>query len=135
MSNDGQRMFDACVFAPTIIGGPVVTICGIAYILWILSPMALFGMLAFFLFYPVQARPRNFIQRNVSLEYCQMSVKRTISFKLLQYSISRLNGYFKSKSIKISDQRVSTVNEILDCIKLIKMYAWEEPFRQNLMGK
>ncbi|XP_043273528.1 multidrug resistance-associated protein 5-like isoform X1 [Venturia canescens] len=103
MSNDGQRMFDACVFAPTIIGGPIVTICGITYILWILSPMALFGILAFFLFYPIQ------------------------------YSISRLNGYFKSKSIKISDERVSAVNEILDCIKLIKMYAWEEPFRLNLM--
>lgn len=52
----------------------------------------------------------------------------------LQYLISCLNGYFRKRSIIMSDQRVSAVNEIFNCIKLIKMYAWEDPFSLNLLG-
>lgn len=55
-------------------------------------------------------------------------------FYFFQYFISHLNGYFRKRSITISDQRVSAVTEIFNCIKLIKMYAWEDPFSLNLLG-
>ncbi|XP_057338415.1 ATP-binding cassette sub-family C member 5-like isoform X4 [Microplitis mediator] len=103
MSNDSQAVYDLCIYTPMIIAGPIITILIIIYILFVLSPLALSGFLFFFCFYP------------------------------LQYLISRLNGYFRKRSIIMSDQRVSAANEIFNCIKLIKMYAWEDPFSLNLL--
>ncbi|XP_046413794.1 ATP-binding cassette sub-family C member 5-like isoform X2 [Neodiprion fabricii] len=102
-SNDSQRIYDAIVFGPMIIAGPITTVWGVCYILWVLSPMALLGMITFLLFYPVQ------------------------------YAISYYTGYLRSKSMNISDFRVRLTNEILECIKLIKMYAWEKRFSQDLL--
>ena len=33
-----------------------------------------------------------------------------------------------------SDKRVALMNEILNSIRLIKMYAWEEPFIEKIKG-
>jgi hypothetical protein len=44
------------LFGPMIIGGPVVTVFGVFYILWLLGPWALLGMATFLLFYPAQVR-------------------------------------------------------------------------------
>lgn len=35
----------------------------------------------------------------------------------------------------ITDGRVRTMNEILNSIKLIKMYAWEDSFEKKIAGK
>ncbi|XP_046735959.1 ATP-binding cassette sub-family C member 5-like [Diprion similis] len=102
-SNDAQRIYDVIVFGPMIIAGPITTVWGVCYILWVLSPMALLGMTAFLLFYPVQ------------------------------YMISYYTGYLRTKAVHISDLRVKLTNEILECIKLIKMYAWEKRFSQDLL--
>ena len=53
-ANDAQRIFDLCVFGPLIIGGPVIALGGCIYIGLLLGPYALFGMVAFVLFYPLQ---------------------------------------------------------------------------------
>ena len=53
-ANDGQRIFDFVVLGVLIVGGPVVGVGGVVYILWLLGPYALSGMLAFLLFYPIQ---------------------------------------------------------------------------------
>lgn len=34
----------------------------------------------------------------------------------------------------ITDSRVRTMNEILNSIKLIKMYAWEDSFEKKIAG-
>ncbi|XP_024938073.1 multidrug resistance-associated protein 5 isoform X5 [Cephus cinctus] len=103
-SNDSQRVFDMVILGPMVIGGPIVTICGVFYILWILSPMALLGMIAFLIFYPCQ------------------------------YIISRTTSYYRGKAVKVGDSRIRLMNEILQCIKLIKMYAWERRFSEDLIG-
>nr|XP_045601897.1 ATP-binding cassette sub-family C member 5-like isoform X2 [Procambarus clarkii] len=101
-ANDAQRIYDLVVLGPLIIGGPVVGAGGVAYILWLLGPWALFGMVAFLLFYP------------------------------FQYGISRLTGYLRRKTIAVTDERVRMVNELLTCVKLIKMYAWEKSFASTI---
>ncbi|RZF41687.1 hypothetical protein LSTR_LSTR011622 [Laodelphax striatellus] len=103
-ANDSQRIFDMVLFGPMIIGGPVTMTLGIFYILWLLSPWALSGMLLFIVFYPVQ------------------------------YFMSRCTGYFRGKALSVCDTRIRLVSEILQCIKLIKMYAWESTFAYNLHG-
>ncbi|XP_063866904.1 ATP-binding cassette sub-family C member 5-like isoform X1 [Scylla paramamosain] len=103
-ANDAQRIFDFVVIGPLIIGGPLVAVGGVIYILWLLGPWALFGMVAFLLFYP------------------------------FQYCLSRLTGYLRRKTITVTDERVRMMNELLNCVKLIKMYAWEKSFASTVSG-
>ncbi|XP_049784176.1 ATP-binding cassette sub-family C member 5-like isoform X4 [Schistocerca cancellata] len=102
-SNDGQKIMDMALFVPMIIGGPIVIICGVSYILWLLGPWAVLGMTSFLLFYP------------------------------LQYAISRMTAYFRGRAVKITDKRVKLMTEILNSIKFIKMYAWEKGFCDSLL--
>ncbi|CAL1686665.1 unnamed protein product [Lasius platythorax] len=102
--NDSQRLFDVIIYGPMIISGPIVLSCGIIYIVWLFNPIALIGIIAFLSFYPCQ------------------------------YFISRATGYFRSKSVSITDARVRLMSEILECIKLIKMYSWEKYFSQKLLA-
>lgn len=100
---ENQRLFDVIIYGPMIISGPIIVTCGIVYILWLFNPLALLGTLAFVAFYPCQ------------------------------YCISRVVGYFRSKTVIITDARVKLMNEILQCIKLIKMSSWEKYFSRKLL--
>lgn len=102
-SSDGQRIFDMVLFGPMVIGGPLVTVFGVFYILFLLGPWALLGMATFLLFYP------------------------------LQYGISRLMGLLRGKTVTLTDQRVQLMTEILRCIRFIKMCAWENCFTKKLL--
>ncbi|XP_066942829.1 ATP-binding cassette sub-family C member 5-like isoform X2 [Macrobrachium rosenbergii] len=101
-ANDAQRIYDYVVLGPLIIGGPFVAVGGVVYILWLLGPWALFGMLTFLLFYP------------------------------FQYGISRLTSYLRRRTVTVTDERVCKMNELLSCVKLIKMYAWEKSFASSI---
>jgi len=101
-ASDSQRIYQMVIFGPMIISGPVAMSFGILYILWLLSPWALVGMLVFVLFYPIQ------------------------------YGLSRLVGHYQAKVITMADKRICLTSEILSCIKLIKMYAWEKSFAKSL---
>ncbi|XP_042240635.1 multidrug resistance-associated protein 5-like isoform X3 [Homarus americanus] len=101
-ANDAQRIYDLVVIGPLIVGGPLVAIGGVVYILWLLGPWALFGMVAFLLFYP------------------------------FQYGLSRLTGYLRRRTVTVTDERVRMMNELLMCVKFIKMYAWEKSFASTI---
>ncbi|XP_078051143.1 ATP-binding cassette sub-family C member 5-like isoform X2 [Augochlora pura] len=103
-TNDSQRLFDVVIYGPMILNGPIIIICGTLYILWMFSPIALVGTLVFLLFYP------------------------------FQYLMSRGVGYYRSNAVIIADMRVKLMNEILDCIKLIKMCSWEKYFFSKLLS-
>uniref|UniRef100_A0A8C9UYT8 ATP-binding cassette sub-family C member 5 n=1 Tax=Scleropages formosus TaxID=113540 RepID=A0A8C9UYT8_SCLFO len=45
---------------------------------------------------------------------------------------SRLTAYFRKKCVRVTDQRVRLMNEILGFIKFIKMYCWESAFAQSI---
>ncbi|EFX63846.1 ABC protein, subfamily ABCC, partial [Daphnia pulex] len=101
-ANDGQRIYEVASFGPFIVGDPFVAAIGTGYTIWLLGPHTALGMLVFVLFYPVQ------------------------------YLVSRLTGYFRRRTLKATDQRVQLMNELLICMKLIKMYAWEKPFAKSI---
>lgn len=48
--------------------------------------------------------------------------------------MARIINKFRWRTILITDNRVRTMNEILNSIKLIKMYAWEESFQGKVAG-
>uniref|UniRef100_A0A8C7V1F5 Uncharacterized protein n=1 Tax=Oncorhynchus mykiss TaxID=8022 RepID=A0A8C7V1F5_ONCMY len=45
---------------------------------------------------------------------------------------SHLTAYFRKKCVVVTDRRLRLMNGILVCIKLIKMYCWENAFTQNI---
>ncbi|XP_030650146.1 ATP-binding cassette sub-family C member 5 [Chanos chanos] len=99
-SSDGQRMFEAAAVGSLLAGGPLIAILGMAYNLYVLGPTSLLGSAVFILFYP------------------------TMMFS------SRLTAYFRRKGVTVTDRRVQKMNEILNNIKFIKMYAWVKAFSQ-----
>ena len=43
-------------------------------------------------------------------------------------------GYLRRRTVGVTDPRVRLMNELLTCVKLIKMYAWEKPFSNTISG-
>jgi hypothetical protein len=48
--------------------------------------------------------------------------------------IGKITGKLRTKAVVVTDQRVKLMNEVLNCIKLIKMYAWEKSFAKVIGG-
>ncbi|XP_056139628.1 ATP-binding cassette sub-family C member 5 [Lampris incognitus] len=101
-SCDGQRLYEAVSVGCLLAGGPLVGILGLSYTACFLGPTALVGSAIFIIFYPTMMLA------------------------------SRLTAYFRKKCVVVTDQRVRLMNEILGCIKFIKMYCWEDAFAQNI---
>uniref|UniRef100_H3AXD2 ATP-binding cassette sub-family C member 5 n=1 Tax=Latimeria chalumnae TaxID=7897 RepID=H3AXD2_LATCH len=102
LSNDGHRLFEASLFCPLAFGIPLLLIACTVYSCVVLGPTALLGVFAYLIFLPVQ---------------------------LL---MARLTSKFRRLAIAITDKRVRTMNEVLTCVKLIKMYAWEKSFAKTV---
>ncbi|XP_066478700.1 ATP-binding cassette sub-family C member 5 isoform X2 [Tiliqua scincoides] len=102
-SNDGQRMFEAAAVGSLLAGGPVVAILGMVYNIVILGPTGFLGSAVFILFYPAMM------------------------------FASRLTAYFRRQCVSATDERVQKMNEVLNYIKFIKMYAWVKAFSQNVL--
>ncbi|KAK9518326.1 hypothetical protein VZT92_023636 [Zoarces viviparus] len=101
-TSDGQRLYEAVSLGCLLAGGPLVGILGLSYTAYFLGPTALLGSAIFILFYPTMMLA------------------------------SRLTAYFRKKCVVVTDRRVRLMNEILGCIKFIKMYCWEDAFAQNI---
>ncbi|CAB3994524.1 multidrug resistance-associated 5 isoform X1 [Paramuricea clavata] len=97
-ASDAQRVFEAFSFGPFVLGGPIALIIVIAYTTYIIGPSALLGCFIFLIMFPIQG------------------------------VVGRISGKFRAKAVRVTDQRVKLMNEVLSCIKLIKMYAWEKSF-------
>ncbi|KAM6924039.1 ATP-binding cassette sub-family C member 5 [Xenentodon cancila] len=101
-SSDGQRVYEAVSVGCLLAGGPLVGLLGLTYTAYFLGPTALLGSAIFIIFYPTMMLA------------------------------SKLTAYFRKKCVVVTDRRVRLMNEILSCIKFIKMYCWEDAFAQNI---
>ncbi|XP_052429631.1 ATP-binding cassette sub-family C member 5-like [Carassius gibelio] len=101
-SSDGQRLYEAVSVGCLLAGGPLVGILGLSYTVYFLGPTALVGSAIFVIFYPTMMLA------------------------------SRLTAYFRKRCVAVTDRRVRLMNEILGCIKFIKMYCWETAFANNI---
>uniref|UniRef100_F1KQ57 Multidrug resistance-associated protein 5 n=1 Tax=Ascaris suum TaxID=6253 RepID=F1KQ57_ASCSU len=101
-ANDGQRLFDAVTFAPLVLVGPLVLIGGIIHLLCVIGPWSLLGILTFLL------------------------------FDVLQFGLGKTMVRFRASAIAKTEQRISLMGEIIRCIRVIKMNAWEETFIRKI---
>lgn len=49
--------------------------------------------------------------------------------------MAAVTSYVRTRTVLLTDKRINIMSEILNNIKLIKMYAWEESFADNVKGK
>ncbi|XP_068124294.1 ATP-binding cassette sub-family C member 5-like isoform X2 [Hyperolius riggenbachi] len=101
-SSDGQRLYEAASIGCMLAAGPFIAVLGLIYTAMFLGPTALVGSATFIVFYP------------------------------LMMLASKLTAYFRRKCVTITDHRVRCMNEILTCIRFIKMYAWENTFMRTI---
>ncbi|RXN17281.1 multidrug resistance-associated 9 [Labeo rohita] len=101
LTSDGYRMFEAAMFGTFLLCVPFLLIICIIYSCIILGYTALVGIVVYLIFLPIQ------------------------------FSIAKLIGVFRRRAVSVTDKRVRIMNEVLTCIKLIKMYAWEESFEKT----
>ncbi|XP_040898421.1 ATP-binding cassette sub-family C member 12 [Toxotes jaculatrix] len=102
LTNDGHRLFEAVIFGSFLLSSPVLFIVCVVYSCHILGYTALTGVCTYLIFIPIQ------------------------------FLLAKLINIFRWKSLMITDSRVRTMNEILNSIKLIKMYAWEDSFEKKI---
>uniref|UniRef100_A0A668AW88 ATP-binding cassette sub-family C member 5 n=1 Tax=Myripristis murdjan TaxID=586833 RepID=A0A668AW88_9TELE len=102
LTSDGHSIFEAVVLNIYLVCIPIMVCLCTFYACFILGYTALTGVLIFLIFLPIQ------------------------------YVTAKIIGLFRSKAMMITDSRIRTMNEILTCIKLIKMYAWEDAFEQKI---
>ncbi|XP_044517360.1 ATP-binding cassette sub-family C member 12 isoform X2 [Gracilinanus agilis] len=104
LSSDGHSLFEAALFCPLPATIPVLMAVCSVYAYFILGPTALIGTSVYVIFIPIQM------------------------------FMAKLNSAFRRSAITMTDNRVQIMNEFLTCIKLIKMYAWEKSFTNNIRG-
>ncbi|XP_021076051.1 multidrug resistance-associated protein 9 isoform X1 [Mus pahari] len=98
LSSDSCSLFEAALFCPLPATIPILMVVCAVYAFFILGSTALVGISVYLIFIPIQM------------------------------FMAKLNSAFRRSAISVTDKRVQTMNEFLTCIKLIKMYAWEESF-------
>ncbi|XP_077569773.1 ATP-binding cassette sub-family C member 12-like [Stigmatopora nigra] len=102
LTNDGHKLFEAVIFGSFVLSAPVLFFVCIIYACYILGVTALMGVGTYLFFIP------------------------------LQFFLAKLINKFRQKAILMTDSRVRTMNEVLNSIKLIKMYAWEDSFQEKI---
>lgn len=55
-----------------------------------------------------------------------------VSIIPLQHKLALLIGRFRRKMVEQTDERVKLINECLQAIRVIKLYAWEAPMEQRI---
>ena len=51
-----------------------------------------------------------------------------------QGTIAFLTSIIRGKMAPITDKRVALMNELINSIQLVKMYAWEKPFFEKIQA-
>lgn len=104
MSVDAQRFMDLATYINMIWSAPLQVILAL-YLLWQnLGPSVLAGVAVMVLLVPVNA---------------------VLAMKTKKYQVSQM---------KNKDDRIKLMNEILNGIKVLKLYAWEIAFKEKVLG-
>ncbi|XP_063967093.1 ATP-binding cassette sub-family C member 5-like [Lytechinus pictus] len=102
--NDCTRIFEACHTSAMFVTIPLLTLILFIACLVMVGASALIG------------------------------IASIVAFYVLQIGIAKLTAHYRQVGVVATDKRVRLMNELLSCVKLIKMYAWEVPFSRTISG-
>jgi len=63
---------------------------------------------------------------------CLIGLFSSIGFLVGQIYLSNKTGDPRKENKRLTDERVKYTNELIENIRLLKMYAWEKPFKENI---
>ncbi|XP_042225839.1 multidrug resistance-associated protein 5-like isoform X2 [Homarus americanus] len=101
-NNDMERLFEACISCAFITAMPVMFTMSVIYCVYILGPWSLLGQGCYILFYPIMG------------------------------GIAKAQSSVRVETVKVTDKRVTLMSEVLNSMRLIKMYSWEDSFAQKI---
>ncbi|XP_075847190.1 ATP-binding cassette sub-family C member 3 isoform X2 [Microtus pennsylvanicus] len=104
MSVDAQRFMDVSPFINLLWSAPLQVILAIYFLWQILGPSVLAGVAVIVLLIPLNG---------------------AVSMKMRSYQVQQM---------KFKDSRIKLMNEILNGIKVLKLYAWEPSFLEQIEG-
>ncbi|KAL8573180.1 hypothetical protein ACOMHN_036165 [Nucella lapillus] len=104
MSVDAQRFMDLMTYFHTIWSGPLQIVLSLYFLWHILGPSVFAGVGVMVLLIPINAY---------------------IAYKTRQLQV---------KQMLLKDSRIKLMNEVLNGIKVLKLYAWEVTFQQHILG-
>ena len=52
---------------------------------------------------------------------------------VFQGGLAALTSVLRLRVVRVTDKRVTLMNEVIGAMGLIKMYAWEDPFRKRIL--
>lgn len=100
LSNDVNRFDTGVIFLHYLWVGPLQTLIVVCVLWSYMGPAILAGIAILLLFIPLQA------------------------------FMGKIFSKFRTQTAQLSDDRIRIMNEILSAMRVIKMYAWENPFRE-----
>ncbi|XP_070581498.1 multidrug resistance-associated protein 1-like [Ptychodera flava] len=104
MAEDAQRLMDVCTYINMVWSSPLQLILSLYFLWQTLGPSVLAGLAVLLLMIPING----------------VIAKKT-------------KGMEKQK-MEHKDSRIKLMNEILNGIKILKLYAWEESFMKKILG-
>jgi len=102
MANDTQQIFDAATYIHFIYVDPILTLGTVAVLYWQIGPAALAAGGLMIILLPVQI------------------------------AVARRIGRNRANMVRHTDSRVKILSEILQGIRVIKLYAWEIPMAERV---
>ncbi|KAL3185902.1 hypothetical protein MRX96_028779 [Rhipicephalus microplus] len=102
VTNDMERIFDAAMNGTLMLGTPVMFLLTLVYSCYLIGPWAFMGNIVILLFYPIMG------------------------------GIAAVIAKLRRLAVKKADARVELMAEVVNNIRLIKMYAWEQPFTSKV---
>ncbi|KAJ8298099.1 hypothetical protein KUTeg_024630 [Tegillarca granosa] len=100
--SDGFRVFLVCAIFVYILAFPVYLIIGTVYTYYLIGPWCFIAVGVFLICYQLQA------------------------------CLTRIVAKIRKKVLVYTDKRVRKMTEVLNSMKLIKMYAWESSFKESV---
>ena len=99
-----------------IISTPVMFLMSIVYAIYLVGPSAIAGCIVIFLFYPLMG--------------LIASASAKIRLKVVTITDKRVRASYSGSGWQLASNplQVTMMDEIINSIRLIKMYAWEAPF-------
>ncbi|CAC5416858.1 Pleiotropic ABC efflux transporter of multiple drugs YBT1,Cystic fibrosis transmembrane conductance regulator,ABC transporter C family member 14,ATP-binding cassette sub-family C member Sur,Multidrug resistance-associated protein 5,Putative uncharacterized protein YKR104W,Multidrug resistance-associated protein 9 [Mytilus coruscus] len=100
---DAYRVYFNCLLFEYLLALPVYLIIAIGYLYYLIGPWSFLAIAVFFVGY------------------------------LIQILLAKCGQFSRGKTLLFTDARVRKITEVLNSIKFIKMYAWENSFNDALL--
>lgn len=123
-------MYELIVSGQVSIGGPLVMLMCSVYIWYELGWLPLIGLSVFVVSYPLQVSALLWIHFKFLWQYESGNI-----FCSSQYFLAKGSGAMRRKAVRVKDERVSLISQVVQHFKFLKMFAWESYLYDTISGK